>query len=389
MIKMTGVIKRNYSAEPQSGSPGPRADPLERDLPRVVELELDTASDVRWSAFVQSHPKGLLYHHPAWVRAIARVYRYPFVGLATEDASGKLTGVLPMFEKRGLVTGRRLSSLPHTPVAGLLAANDAAALALGRAAMARARERSLALELKLFSDELGRLLPAAGMVPADAAYVVELPDRVEDLRFGDSRNHGRIKWAVRKAAKEGVKAREAEGDRDLRRWYSLYLETMHRHGVPPRPYAFFEAMWDTLVPGGHMRLLLAERTALGRSTVIAGSILLMAAHTVSYAFNATRREHVHERANDLIQWHAIHDACSGGFRRYDMGEVTVGQEGLAHFKAKWGATEHRLFRYRYPSPWHASMHGRAVLAHRAATAGWRRLPEPVAVRLGDWLYRHA
>lgn len=387
---MTGVIKRNDSAEARSGSPGHRADPLEHDdLPRVVELEPDTASDVRWSAFVQSHPKGLLYHHPAWVRAIARVYRYPFVGLATEDASGKLTGVLPLFEKRGPITGRRLSSLPHTPVAGPLAANDAAALALGRAAVARARERGLALELKLSSDELGRLLPAAGMVPADNVYVLELPDRVQGLRFGGSRNHHRIKSAVRKAAKDGVKAREAEDDRDLRLWYSLYLETMHRHGVPPRPYAFFEAIWDTLAPGRHMRLLLAERTALGRPTVIAGAIFIMAARTVSYAFSASRREHGHPNANDLIQWHAIHDSCAAGFRYYDLGEVTIGQEGLAHFKAKWGATEHRLFRYRDPPPRHASVRGRAVLAQRAVTAGWRRLPEPVAVRLGDWLYRYA
>lgn len=355
--------------------------------PRVVEL--GTASDARWSAFVQSHPEGRVYHHPAWVRAIARACRYPFVGLASEDASGELSGVLPLFEKRGVITGHRLSSLPHTPVAGPLAANDAAALALGRAAVARAHERSLALELKLPSEQLGRLLPAAGVVPADAIYVVELPERAEDLRFGDPRNHRRIKWAVGKAAREGVTVREAEDDRDLGRWYCLYLATMRRHGVPPRPYAFFEAMWETLAPSGHMRLLLAEHTAPGRPVLLAGSIFLMAARTVSYAFNGSGREHPLLRANDLIQWKAIHDACSGGFRHYDMGEVTAQQEGLARFKAKWGATEHRLFRYHYPPRWRASAHDSATLAYRAATAGWRGLPTSVAVPLGDWLYRHA
>jgi lipid II:glycine glycyltransferase (peptidoglycan interpeptide bridge formation enzyme) len=219
--------------------------------------------------------------------------------------------------------------------------------------------------------------------------VVELPERSEDLRFGDPRNHRRIKWAVGKAAREGVTVREAEDDRDLRRWYWLYLETMRRHGVPPRPYAFFEAMWETLAPGGHMRLLLAERTAPGHSVMLAGSIFVMAARTVSYAFNGSRHEHALLRANDLIQWQAIHDACNGGFRRYDMGEVTAHQEGLARFKAKWGATEQRLFRYRYPPRRHASADATAALAHRAATVAWRGLPKSVAVRLGDWLYRHA
>jgi hypothetical protein len=381
------MTTRNGSAEPQLGATAYRAGVLETDPPRVVELE--TASDGRWSAFVQSHPDGLVYHHPAWAKAIARACRYPFVGLASEDANGQLTGVLPLFEKRGVITGHRLSSLPHTPVAGPLAANDAAALALGRAAIAHARARSLALELKLPSEELGRLLPAAGLVPCDAAYVVELPERADDLRFGDPRNHRRIKWAVGKAAREGVTLREAEDDRDLRRWHRLYVETMRRHGVPPRPYAFFEAMWETLAPCGLMRLLLAERRTLGRPVLLAGSIFVMAARTVSYAFNGSRREHAYLRANDLIQWQAIHDACSGGFRRYDMGEVTAQQEGLASFKAKWGATEQRLFRYRYPPRRHASADGTAALAHRVATAAWRGLPKSVAVRLGDWLYRHA
>lgn len=355
--------------------------------PRVVEL--GTASDARWSAFVQSHPEGRVYHHPAWVRAIARACRYPFVGLASEDAGGELSGVLPLFEKRGVITGHRLWSLPHTPVAGPLAANDAAALALGRAAVARAHERSLALELKLPSEQLGRLLPAAGVVPADAIYVVELPERAEDLRFGDPRNHRRIKWAVGKAAREGVTVREAEDDQDLGRWYCLYLATMRRHGVPPRPYAFFEAMWETLAPSGHMRLLLAEHTAPGRPGAVRGVDL---SNGRAHGLVRVQRQ----RARALSPARERPDSVEGHsrrlqrrFRHYDMGEVTARQEGLARFKAKWGATEHRLFRYHCPPRRHASARDSATLAYRAATAGWRGLPTSVAVPLGDWLYRHA
>ena len=354
---------------------------------RVVEV--DPAADARWAAFVESHVRGLVYHHPAWVRTIERTYGYPFVGLASEDERGMLNGVLPLFEKRGLVTGRRLSSLPHTPVAGPLAVNDAAARALTRTATERARERGFGLELKLPSPDLGRLLAAPGLVAGDETYVMELPEREEDLRFGGSRNHRRIKWAVGKAAKEGVRLREAEDKRDVREWYSLYLMTMRRHGVPPRPSTFFEAMWDILRPAGHMRLLLAERNAQSHRTLIAGSILLMAARTVVYAFNGCQREYLHLRPNDLIQWQAIHDACRGGFRRYDLGEVTAGQDGLAEFKAKWGATEHRMYRYRYPAPKQASAREQHALVHRAGTAAWRRLPLPVTARVGDWLYRHA
>jgi Acetyltransferase (GNAT) domain len=358
-----------------------------RDPNRVFALDL--ASDSRWAAFVNAQPDGLVYHHPAWSRTIQRTYGYGFLGLASEDDGGTLNGVLPLFEKRGLVTGHRLSSLPHTPVAGPLAVDDDTALALGRAALTLARERRLSLELKLPSPDVGRLLTSPGLVLGDVSYVVDLPERVEDLRFGASRNHGRIKWAVGKAAKQGVRVRDAEDESDLRAWYSLYLKTMRWHGVPPRPSAFFEAMWELLRPGGHMRLLLAESMVRTHRRLIAGSIMLMTARTVVYAFNGCHREYLHQRPNDLIQWHAIHDACRGGFRRYDLGEVTAGQAGLAEFKTKWGAAEHRLYRYRHPASKRVSARKQPALINKAGTEAWRHLPLPVTARVGDWLYRHA
>jgi CelD/BcsL family acetyltransferase involved in cellulose biosynthesis len=358
-----------------------------RHAPRVVEL--DPGSEGRWAAFVESHPDGLVFHHPSWTRTITRAHEYEFLGLASEDESGVLTGVLPLFEKCGLATGRRLSSLPHTPVAGPLATNDDAAMALVQAATDRARARGLSLELKLSSAKLGRVLPPAGFLPGGATYVLELPELVDDLRFGDSRNHSRIRWAVGKAGKESVRVREAQDERDLCEWYSLYATTVRWHGIPPRPYALFQAMWEILAPRGQMRLLLAERTAQAHRTLIAGSVLLMTARTVFYAFNGRDREHLRLRPNDLIQWHAIHDACRGGFRRYDMGEVTAGQGGLAEFKAKWGATEHRLYRYRDPAPPSRPARSLPAVMHRAGTAAWRRVPLPVTVRLGEWLYRRA
>jgi hypothetical protein len=72
-----------------------------------------------------------------------------------------------------------------------------------------------------------------------------------------------IKWAVNKATRLGVKVREAQTERELQVWYGLYLQTMRRLVVVPKPYRFFQLAWQRLRPRGLLRLLLAERCEAG------------------------------------------------------------------------------------------------------------------------------
>jgi CelD/BcsL family acetyltransferase involved in cellulose biosynthesis len=110
-----------------------------RDL-RVREIE--PHADSRWDAFVASHAGSLVYLHSTWLSALAHEYGQPIVGLACEDATGELRGVLPLMLTQGLPGARllpagaepRLASLPRTPIAGPLADGpDATSLLLGEA----------------------------------------------------------------------------------------------------------------------------------------------------------------------------------------------------------------------------------------------------------------
>jgi hypothetical protein len=244
------------------------------------------------------------------------------------------------------------------------------------------------LQIKALSAGLDGLVHGLVDVPWVATYTLELPKRLEELRFGNSRHHGRIKWAVTKAARRRVRVRLAETEGELRAWYKLYLDTMRYHVVPPRPYRFFKACWELLRTQGLMRLLLAEQHEAGRSRLLAGSIFLQFGQSVLYAFNGRRREELSLRPNDIIQWQAIHDACREGFRRFDFGEVAEHHEGLAEFKSKWGAQPRRLHRYYYPEPRELES---GVLApgrrtRRFADTVWQQLPLKVTAMLGDWIY---
>jgi hypothetical protein len=193
-----------------------------------------------------------------------------------------------------------------------------------------------------------------------------------------------LKWSVQKACKLGVRTRWAGNIDDLRRWYDLYLETMSWHAVPPRPYEFFEAIWELLYPPGFMRLLLAENS----SEVLAGSIFFASSQTVLYAFNGRRRTKLAFRPNDLIQWTAIHEFCGRGFQRCDFGEVAANNHGLAEFKSKWGAEPRRLFRYYYPAPPVSAWLTRQGKLSRIANVGWKLLPLKTTAVLSSWLYRY-
>ena len=354
-------------------------------------VEVDPLSDPRWEAFVATRPDRLVYHHRGWLEALARGYGHSPLALACEAEGGVLKGVLPLCEARGLLSGRRLVSLPHTPVAGALTTAPAVTRALLEAAIRRVRAtRASSLQIKAGLEQLEGL--PHGMVGRawSETYLLELPDRSEELRFGSSRNHNRLRWAMNKARREGVTARDASSQDDLGAWYRIYLETMRSHAVPPRPYSFFEALWTSLRPSGLMRLLLAERREAGATRLLAGSIFLSSGATMFYAFNGCRRRDFHLRPNYLIQWCALHDAHAAGLRWYDFGEVEQHQEGLATFKHKWGGRPRPLHRYYFPSP--RELEGgilREGSRSRAlVSAAWRRLPLDVTARAGELLYRH-
>jgi Acetyltransferase (GNAT) domain len=353
-------------------------------------IKIDPRTDPRWEALLSTVPGSLIYQHPSWLEVLEEAFRYKPVHLACEDSSGQLQGILPLYSMRGVFTGRRYSSLPRTPVAGPLARNDQALTALTRAALEYVHdERGAQLQLKVPYQLESQVEGVVGM-PWRKTYLLKLPEHPELLHIGNKRNHSRIKWAVNKATRLGVQVCPATSEYELQLWYELYLETMRRIAVPPRPYYFFAILWRRLQPRGLMRLLLAKHYEAGCSRLLAGSLFLMFGQTTFYAYAGWRREDVALRPNDAIHWRAIHDACNEGFSSYDFGEVVEDNQGLAEFKSKWGAEPQWLYRYYYPTPREMEM---SILdsdtrARQFMVAAWRRLPIKATALLGNLAHQY-
>jgi lipid II:glycine glycyltransferase (peptidoglycan interpeptide bridge formation enzyme) len=292
----------------------------------------------------------------------------------------------------GPLSGRRLASLPRTPIAGPLFTDPKAGSALIQAAIQKvASEPGIRIQIKTSGPNLEGLAEGFTASPWRSSYVLRLPAAANGLfRIKDSHDRNSIKWAVNKATRLGVRVRAAENDVDLRAWHSLYLEAMRRNMVPARPYRFFAAMWDLLHAQGMMELLVAEKHEAGQTTMIAGAVFLKYGRTISYVFNGAASKDFSLRPNDLIQWEAINQACKQGFECFDFGEVPEGNAALAKFKTKWGAEPTRLYRYYFPvpRPQAAAKTDSVSTAHKLANAVWSRLPLRLTAWLGDRAYSY-
>ena len=356
-------------------------------------MQVDPLTDERWNDYVSRHPAALVFHHASWLRCLQSENGQRPRGLAILADEAEFAAVLPLLPARGLplpragaVVGRRLSSLPRTPVAGPLAhGREQLRRLVHAAAMQASSVPGTQLQLKPAEPTLDGLVEGIVPSPWRLTYVLDLPDDPDLLRFGDARHTSRVRWSIKHALREGVRVREATSLDQLRVWHLIYLHTMRHHVVPPRPLRLFEAMWRELRPSGLMRLILAMRG----EEVIGGSVLLMFGRTVFYAFGAARRTALSLRPQDVLQWEAIHQAIREGYRHYDLGEVVEGQEGLAQFKRKWGAEPRRLVRYYGPVP--AAPPDRPTLSlprgGRVARTCWRHLPLRVTAAVGSLAYR--
>jgi hypothetical protein len=341
-------------------------------------------ADPRWDAYVRAHPRATLYQLGAWARILGDAYRFTPRYLAAERDDGKITGVLPLLYKKGLVSDARLRSLPVFPAGGPLADTRAGALALVRAArdMAAADGAVLAVispedyehELRDFVTD--RLPPR---------WMLAVPPDPDALRAGWRKTSNNLFRSLKKADKAGFTFREAHGRRDLRRFYRLYLATMKKHRTLPRSLRQLELARDLLGPG-EFRLFVVERAG----EIAAGGVFHVFGETVELIYNGSDDRLLDLRPNHALYWNVILWTAAAGHRTFDFGEASP-TTSLGRFKSQWAQP---VPNYRYT--WRAGdrpsrAESMAAASYEAEQGGdglvgraWRLAPLPLT-RLGATL----
>jgi GNAT acetyltransferase-like protein len=311
-------------------------------MTRAAVVQIDPLADPRWDEFVSAHDSASVYHLGIWSHILRSTYGCKPVYLALE-VDRCLRGVLPLMSTRGLVTGKRLRSLPAVGSVDPLASSEEGKTALIAAACALALERG-ARSWTLHARDPGyeKLEARLRLSRHFKTFVAPLPDDAEALRAGWKKTSNNLWRSLKKADEAGVSVREGTSERDLKRFYAMYCETMRRHRSLPRSYRMLSMARQSLSPLGLYRLLLAEH----EGEVVSGGVFHAYRDTVDLVFNASSERHLGVRPNHAVYWGAIRWAIENGYRRYNMGEAPV-EGSLGRFKAQWGGEPVDRFRYDF------------------------------------------
>ena len=315
---------------------------------------------------------GSVFHRPAWLRAIERGTGQRARGLLAEKG-GAITGWLPLTEVHSPVFGRMLASSGFAVEGGVLAAREATAAALCRAA------EEYALRLSCPTVELrGGSAPAdwtlrtdshcgfaSPLAADDEAQLLAIPRKQRaEVRKGLEHEH------------EIVTGRSAE---DRAAHYAVYAESVRNLGTPVFPRALFDAVLDEL----DADIL----TVRHRGVPVASVLSLYHGGAVLPYWGGGTRAARGLRANDRMYFELMRHARARGCARFDFGRSKTGS-GAAAFKKNWGFEAEPLSYASWTAPGAERRDADPTSAkHAARIALWKALPLPLANRLGPAIAR--
>lgn len=309
----------------RGGHPGP-------DTFRVVR----TPDDRAWSAFVERHPDGSIFHTPEMHRVFAEARNHsPAVWVAL-DATGEIRALMTTVSIATLGGPLRALTTRSVAFAGPLVDGDPAALRALLSAYRREAPPALFTEVRNVTDPdpIADALAASGFRHEDHLnYLIDLTVDEDEL-WGQVASSARRN--IQKARRLGVSVEEADGEEGIAEAYTVLREVYGRIRVPLPDRSLFDAASRILGPLGRFTVLLARHE--GRT--VGALSLLFHGGTVTYWYTGTLREHSSLRAGDLLVAHALETGRSMGCRVFDFGGAGRPDEpyGVRDFKAKYGGT---------------------------------------------------
>jgi CelD/BcsL family acetyltransferase involved in cellulose biosynthesis len=336
----------------------------------------DPSDDAAWDAELEHCQGATFFHGSAWARVLKETYGFTPAYFAVRQ-SNRIQTLLPMMEVDSWLTGRRGVSLPFTDECEPLCADAASFKAHFQAA-----EDLAALRSWRYIECRGGLHLFGDASPSLSYFGHRL-----DLCGGEGALFERLdssaRRAIRKAEHSGLIVEFSRDIESVREFYKLLCKTRRRHGVPPQPCAFFDAIHRHILAPNKGWLILAR---VGRRPV-AGAVYFQFGRTAIYKFGASDNAFQSLRANNLVMWEAIKHFAREGFENLDFGRTSLTNEGLRNFKLSWGTSERRIDYVR------RDMHTGGYVVVGDAASGikpriLRMLPDPILRLLGSALYKH-
>jgi hypothetical protein len=257
----------------------------------IVVESFDRARLGEWNTLVRRVPHAGFFHGSAWMEVLQTAYGFQPMGLVFRRQD-QIVGLIPVVEVLSRWTGCRGVSLPFADECPPLIPEGITPdnLLLALVDYTRSKQWDY-FEIRGTNGGLQPTLPSVCF----HGHRIELPRTPEALW---DRLKGPVRTGVRKAESLGVTAEFPTTIEGLREFHRLYRLTRQRHGLPPQPFRFFQAIYERVLRSGEGRLVLAR--AKGR--VIAGAVFFRYGNRALFKYGAFDTNYQHLRANNLVLW---------------------------------------------------------------------------------------
>ena len=314
---------------------------------------------------------GSVFHRPAWLLAVEQGTGNRARGLLAERG-GAIVGWLPLSEVHSPLFGRLLASSGFAVEGGVLGDGEVA-VALCRAA------EELAMRLSCSTIELrGGAVAEGWRVRSDSHCGF-----VQPLAADDAAQLLAIPRKQRAEVRRGlghdltVTVGRAEADRAAH--YAVYAESVRNLGTPVFPRTLFDAVLDALDGD----ILTVSRDGAALASVLS---LYHDGAVMPYWGGGTMAAR-HWRANDVMYYALMNHARGRDCDRFDFGRSKTGS-GAFHFKRNWGFEPQPLSYAAWHAPGAEPRDADPTSArHAARIALWKRMPLPLANRIGPFIAR--
>lgn len=341
--------------------------PLSVETTAVADLR-DPGEVARIETYVEEMG-GTPFHRPAWLRAVERGTGQLATGLVAEK-SGQIVGWLPLTEVHSPFFGRALVSSGFAVGGGVLAANDRSALSLCRHAEELAARRSCTtIELR------GGALPDGWDITTDShcGFVTDLAQDEDAQLLAVPRKQ---RAEVRKGLKLELTVETGRSEADRAVHYAVYAESVRNLGTPVFPRSLFDAVLDAF--GDDADIL----TVRNEGTAVASVLSLYHGGAVMPYWGGGTFAARHLRANEVMYFQLMLHAKRRGCTKFDFGRSKTGS-GPHNYKKNWGFEPQPLTYASWAAP---GTQKRNIDpnsdAYSAKINLWKRLPLPIANRLG-------
>ena len=145
--------------------------------------------------------------------------------------------------------------------------------------------------------------------------------------------HPKTRNVVRKAEKLGVTVTIENQMFDFLQ--EIHTQNMQEIGGIAKPKRFFRRIPEWFGPNTDFKIYVARID----SEPVAAVLMFYFNGTVEYFTPVIRREFRETQALSRTIFSAMCDASKAGFRRWNWGGTWLAQEGVHHFKKRWGAKD--------------------------------------------------